>query len=64
MVPFHTSGSMITPGYVSTPEDLEVGASDEADHAVPVFLDQAYFTQVTVSSSSHLSASAIGHTTE
>ena len=61
MVPFHVSGSMITPGYISTPEDLEAGASDEAEHAVPIFLDHAYVTKVTVSSSSHLSVNAVSH---
>jgi hypothetical protein len=37
--------SAVTPGYVLTSEDLELGALDEGDPAMFVFLGLGFFTQ-------------------
>ena len=37
--------SAVTPGYVSTSQDLELGTSSEGEHVTFAFLDLGYLTQ-------------------
>lgn len=47
---------MITPGYVLTSDDLELGITDERGYVAFIFLSLGYITQYNISNSIHLPA--------
>lgn len=56
MVSFYFSRFCSYSGYIPTPEDLELGASDEKEHIAFVFLGLDYLTQYDLFCSTHLLA--------
>lgn len=51
--------SVITPGYVLTSDNLEMGIIDEREHVAFVFLSLACITQYNISISIHFPANFI-----